>query len=295
MTNLLPLPRPLRLAAPFLLLAGALGSSIHADDTTTAATKVLETEGLVTFWTFSEEAGTPRRGLGPHPAELKEAAGAVERAGEGVFGPHSLRLRSGQWLQVPRKELGPLDIHGPQAQVSLLVWLKREAKNFWQSLAGVWDETHAKRQYMLFLNARAKTDHRSMEREPCANLVHGHISSVGGPTPGFEVCRTYASGGAEIGFEDWHLLALTYDGAFIRVYVDGVLDEAEPFNPFPYGEGIFDGGEDGAPFTVGANHVAGIENNNRFSGWIAGIAVFSRALDESEMKSIAAATLPRDW
>jgi hypothetical protein len=72
------------------------------------------------------------------------------------------------------------------------------------------------------------------------------------------------------------MLAISYDGRQIRAYLDGRLDARENANPFPYDEGIFDGGPDGAAFTVGANHVAGIENNNRFAGRIAGIAVFNR-------------------
>jgi len=270
------------------LVVGLTGVG-QADEGRVAA--VMGIEDLVTFWDFQEDAGEARVGKGLYAAELVEANGAVERADEGVFGPHSARIRSGQWLQVPRGELGPLDIHGEEAEVTLVVWLKRGAKNFWQSVAGVWDETHKKRQYMLFLNARARTDSTTMEREPCQDLVHEHISSVGGPTPGYEVCRTYASGGTAVGFEGWHMLALSYDGEMIRVYLDGKLDVDGPFNPFPYDEGIFDGGEDGAPFTVGANHVAGIENNNRFAGWIGGVAVYARALGEDELAELAAATV----
>ena len=88
------------------------------------------------------------------------------------------------------------------------------------------------------------------------------------------------------------MIALTYDGEFIRMYLDGKLDAAENFNPFPYKEGIFDGGAKGAEFTVGANHVAGIPNNNRFSGLMAGLAVFDRAVGEVEMKELAEKTLP---
>ena len=66
----------------------------------------------------------------------------------------------------------------------------------------------------------------------------------------------------------------------------------ENFNPFPYKEGIFDGGTKGAEFTVGANHVGGVQNNNRFSGLMSGLAVFDRALSVDEMAKLAEMTLP---
>lgn len=283
---------PLLFAAPvFLLHAAETTGSSPANG---AAKYVLAIPGLITFWDFQEAAGAARKGRGPHPMELREVMGKVDRAEGGVFGPYAAHIHSGRFLRAPREELGPLDIHGPEARVTLAAWVKRDSDRFWQSIAGVWDETHKKRQYMLFLNARARTDPATMERENCRDLVHGHISSVGGPTPGHQVCKTYASGGTPVSFERWHLLAMTYDGKHIRVYLDGKLDEEVPFNPFPYPEGIYDGGEDGAPFTVGANHVAGIENNNPFGGRIGGVAVFDRALSDEEIASLAEATLARE-
>ena len=256
-----------------------------------AARAVLAVPQLVSFWDFQEPAGQPRVARGAHPAALVDGGDPVGRSDDGLFGPHSAHFKSGQWLRLPRKELGPLNIHGREAQVTLIAWVRRETKTFWQSIAGVWDETHKKRQYMLFLNARGRTDAVKMQREACQDLIHGHISSVGGPTPGHQVCISYASSHTPVGFDRWHMLAISYDGQFIRAYLDGRLDASERFNPFPYDEGIFDGGPDGAEFTVGANHVAGIENNNRFGGKIAGLAVFDRKLTDEELASLAAQTL----
>lgn len=272
-----------------LFLCAAI--ALRAADTKSAAKSVLETKGLVSFWRFQEENGS-RKAEGAYPAELLEGEPGIKRAEGGLFGPYSLQLKSGQWLRVPREKLGPLNIHGPKAQVTVIAWVKREGKNFWQSIAGVWDETHSARQYMLFLNARTRTDASIMKRIPSQNRIHAHISSSGGPSPGEKFWVSYASSGSEVPMQEWHMIALTYDAEFIRVYLDGKLDAEKNFNPFPYAEGIFDGGTKGADFTVGANHVAGIPNNNRFSGQMAGVAVFDRALSDEEMALLARKTLP---
>lgn len=242
-------------------------------------------EGLVAFWNFQQPAGEPFTAVGMGEYPLEEMHGVIGRAEDGVFGPRSARIKPGQWLRVPRAKLGPLDIHGKKAQVTLIAWIKRESKPPWQSIAGVWDETHGKRQYMLFLNARTRTDSRTLERVECRDLVHGHVSSVGGPTPGHNVCKTYSSGGTAIPLGKWTMIAMIYDGQFSKVYVDGKLDAVEHYNPFPYDEGLFDGDRGGADFTVGANHVAGVVNNNRFGGLIGGLAVFNRALSDDEMQA----------
>lgn len=267
-------------------------TTLDARDGETAAA-VLRVENLVSFWRFQEEPGTARVAEGRFEAVLLEGnEKPVARANEGLFGEFSLSLKQGEWLRIPREKLGPLDIHGPEAQVTLIAWVKREANSYWQAVAGVWNESHSGRQYMLFLNARAATDSRTLDRVDCKNRIHGHISALGGKTPGHEVWKQYASGASEVPMSSWHMLAMTYDSKHIRLYLDGKLDAWEHFNPFPYDEGIFDGGENGSEFTVGANHVREVENNNPFGGKIAGLAVFDRALDEDELAELARKTLP---
>lgn len=265
---------------------------VQAADEAAATKSVLATKGLISFWSFQEESGSSRKAVGAYPVELLEGKPGVGRAEDGLFGPYSLKLKSGEWLRIPRDKLGPLNIHGPKAQVTVIAWVKREGKNFWQSIAGVWDETHSARQYMLFLNARTRTDASIMQRVPTQDRIHGHISALGGPSPEEKFWVSYASSGSTVSMEGWHMIALTYDAEFIRMYLDGKLDAAENFNPFPYKDGIFDGGAKGAEFTVGANHVAGIPNNNRFSGLMAGLAVFDRVLSDEEMAQLAERTLP---
>jgi hypothetical protein len=71
------------------------------------------------------------------------------------------------------------------------------------------------------------------------------------------------------------------------VYVDGRLDALEHYNPFPYPDGLFDGGDTGADFTVGAVHRGG-EWGNFFGGRLGGLAVFNRALSDGELRALAA-------
>ncbi len=242
-----------------------------------------DAEGLVAFWDFQEPDGQPFTSRGAERLALEEPFGKVERTDGGILGPRAIRIRVGQQLRVPRDKLGRLNIHGPKAQVTLMAWIKRDSPRYWQSIAGVWDETHEKRQYMLFLNARWATDQRTMERFASQDRIHGHVSSVGGPTPGKTFCYTYSSGATGIPMQRWTWIAMTYDGQFSRVYVDGRLDAHEHTNPFPYDKGLFDGGDEGADFTIGANHVAGRANNNPFGGWMSGVAVFDRALDDKAL------------
>lgn len=244
-------------------------------------------EGLVAFWDFQEPAGQPRIARGSQPLALQEKKGPIARVDGGVFGPHAARLKHGQWFIIERKDIGPLDLHGKDAQVSVVAWVKREHPASWQAIAGVWDETRKKRQYCLFLNAPRGTKADEMKRYPLANRIHGHVSAVGGPTPGEEFCITYSSGVTEVPLHQWHCLAMTYDGQASRVYVDGKLDALKQYNPFPYPDGLFDGGAVGADFTVGAVHRGGTWGNF-FGGQIGGLAIFKRALSEAEMQALAA-------
>ena len=244
-------------------------------------------DGLLAFWDFNEPAGQPRVSRGPHALALQERQGPIERVEAGVFGPHAARIKRGQWFIVERKDVGPLDIHGKDAQVSVVAWVLRETKDSWQAIAGVWDETRKKRQYCLFLNAPRGTKADEMKRYPLANRIHGHVSAIGGPTPGDQFCITYSSGATEIPMRQWQCLAMTYDGRESRVYVNGKLDAQEQYNPFPYPDGLFDGGADGADFTVGAVHRGG-SWGNFFGGQIGGLAIFKRALSEAEMQHLAA-------
>lgn len=267
-------------------LAALSGNAFAEPVPAASAEHLLALPGLVAFWDFQEAAGAPRLSRGPVPLALQERKGPIARVEGGVFGPHAAKIARGQWFLIERKDIGPLNLHGTDAQVTVVTWVKREATSQWQALAGVWDETRNSRQYCLFLNAARGTRADEMKRYPLANRIHGHVSASGGPTPGDNFCITYSSGATEIPMEGWQCLAMSYDGKSSRVYVNGKLDAWEHYNPFPSPDGLCDGGEDGADFTVGAVHRGG-EWGNFFGGVIGGLAVFSRALDEEEMAALA--------
>ncbi|EON77120.1 hypothetical protein ADIS_2430 [Lunatimonas lonarensis] len=240
------------------------------------------------FWDFSEEAGSPRVSKSFSNEEvyqLLEGTLPIERIGEGPVNNSSAYIRDSTWFFIPRAKLGKLNIFGPNAQVTVVAWVKKDTEKYWQAIGGVWDETREKRQYYLFLNAASKTHHDEMKRYPTNNLIHGHISATGGKTPGQIAWISYVSSADPVDVNQWAMIAITYDGKEIKAFKDGRLSANEKTNPFPYEEGIFDGGEDGADFTVGANSVIG-KMTNQFIGQISGLAVFDVALTEKSLKRL---------
>ncbi len=240
---------------------------------------VLNAPGLIAFWDMQEDAGEERASRGPIPLRLKEGGGPVERAADGVFGPYSARFGGGTWLSLPRPEASALNAHGPNAEVSVIAWVKREAKkgsNECEAVAGMWNETLRQRQYCLFLNLGIWDS---------AQQAAGHVSSIGGPTPGYKYCMDASIGRTPVPLGIWQCVAFTYDGVWVKTYLNGELDARGDRNPYRYEGGLFDGGPDGADFTVGAVYRAG-EMGNWYAGALGGLAVFDRALTAEEMRSI---------
>lgn len=249
----------------------------------TRSQAVLSSEGLLSFWDFQESSGSERIARGPFEYRLTEMSGPIAQVEEGVFGPYSTRLDLGQWFRIPRAECPALNLHGSNKQVTVIAWLKWNKTDFirCEAIAGMWDETRKKRQYCLFLNLRIWDS---------AEQVCGHVSSVGGPTEGYKYCMDAAIGQTAITPDEWHFVAFTYDGSYAKAYLDGWLDEREQFNPYAYEGGLFDGGEDGADFTVGAVDRSG-EPGNFYTGLLGGLAIFDRALSDEELKQLAVETM----
>jgi hypothetical protein len=236
--------------------------------------------GLLSFWDFSGDKPLEHVARGPHPYVLREAAGPMQRISEGPFGS-AVVVREGQWLRCPRSECPALNLHGKDAAVSVVAWVRRRPKSrrICEAIAGLWDELNRKRQYCLFIGAMNKWDKQV-----------GHVSGVGGPTPGNPFCWTGSVGQTTLPYDRWLCLGFTYDGRHARSYLDGQLDGPHARNPEPYDEGLFDGGTDGSDFTVAAvaRSRAPGPYDNFFVGDLGGLAVFGTALSDAEMATVAA-------
>jgi hypothetical protein len=261
----------------FILLVIAAGTTvgIHAEDKPLP----VDIRDLICFWDFQEPAGQDRIAKGPQSYRLKEKNGLIECVDDGVFGSHAARFVEGKWMEISRKDCPLLDIHGPKAQVSVVAWIKRgrhDGPRHCEAVAGIWNETRKQRQYCLFLNLGIWNS---------ADQVCGHISSIGGPTPGFKYCMDAAIGAAAVPYGRWQCVGFSYDGALVRAYLNGQLDERSDRNPYRYAGGLFDGGPDGADFTVGAVNRSGAMGN-WYTGLIGGLAIYRRALSEDEMRQL---------
>lgn len=256
--------------------------------------KVICKRNLVCLWDFQEPEGSMRVGKGPESILLQEVGGPVPTFPEGVLGPRSACFGNGRYLCVPRGDLKRLDIHGPDAQVTVIAWLKRlGGGEGWacQAVAGIWNE-HARRQFAMFLNLRI---HDSAEQ------LGAHVSGIGAATPGFKYCMDAAIGATPVSLNQWHCCCITYDSHYAKVYLNGRLDRRGDRNPYRYEHGIFSGGADGGDFTVGAvtrpRSVSddckdiGSYAGNCFHGLIGGLAVFDRALSEQEIGQICTGPL----
>jgi hypothetical protein len=155
------------------------------------------------------------------------------------------------------------------------------------------------------------------------NQLVPHISAEGGVTrradgSAFPWCADYAATRKEVPQEKWCTLGFTFDGKYIRAYINGELDKREldpvkdkrndPYftmegpdggdrgmNPYYHGRGIFkydpekhaeskpDGGSD---FTVGARYAVGSFLKEATIGRFGGLAVFDRALTDEEMQTL---------
>lgn len=282
---------------------------------------VTQTPGLVAFWTFGEAAGQARISTGTkeqHP--LQEAGGPIARVAGGPFSGYSAELNGQQYFKIPYAETGDLNISGPTAQVSLFAVVRIVNLKQSRTIAGMWSEGKGAnddtgtRQYALLMNMPTYGGPRQLTP---------HISSEGGVTrradgSAFPWCADYAATHLEVPEEQWCSLGFTYDGKYIRAYINGLLDsrDLDPvkdkrtdryftqegpggkdrgMNPYYHGRGIFrydpakhattkPGG--GADFTVGARYAVGNMLGEATLGKFGGLAVFNRALSDTEIKKL---------
>lgn len=232
--------------------------------------------GLVSFWRFTRSGSTFLAEQG-EPYRLKSQSGNLDVIddAEASFGGTALQLKEGQWLSIPRQECPGLDFHGPNGHFTLIAWIKREKthQNHCEFIAGQWNETNRARQYGLFLNISVWG---------VANRVFGHLSNVGGPTPGYKYCMDGCMGATQVPHSQWVALAMSYDGQAGYAWLDGLLDVCPRLNPYHIPGGLHDSGTAGSDFTVGGVDRSG-KMGNFFCGSLAALAVYSRALTPAEM------------
>lgn len=307
-----------RVALPLFFLAAVIARCGLAAAPGENVSVVENIPGLVAFWTFGEAQGQARLSRGgsnSHP--LVEVGGTIPRAEGGPFSGYAAVLDGKHYFRVPHATLNDLDIHGKNAQVSMFAVIRVDDMTRGVTVAGIWSEGKGKdddsgsRQYALLLNMPAYGGRRQLTP---------HISSEGGVTrradgSAFPWCADYAGSVSEIPVGRWVTIGFTYDSQYLRAYFNGVMEErkldpvkdrrndryfthegpdggSRGMNPYYHGRGIFrydpaqhtltkpDGGAD---FTVGACYAVGHRIGNPLIGRIGGLAVFNRAISDSEM------------
>lgn len=245
------------------------------DQSLTVPLEPRDIPGLISFWSF-EKSGTHFVAQQGEPYCLQSQSGRLEVVEDAsCYGGTALVIQEGQWLSIPRRECPRLDIHGKDGHLTVVAWINRgkARESRCEFIAGQWNETNKGRQYGLFINISVWG---------AKNRIFGHLSNVGGPTPGYKFCMDGPMGGTEIACDHWMVAGMSYDGQSGYAWLDGRLDAGSGLNPYLLAGGLHDGGENGSDFTVGAVNRSG-EIGNFFCGRIAALAVYSRALTPAEM------------
>lgn len=270
----------------------SFGKSLSKSGNPELVSKIKSTSGLVAFWDFSEKAGKPRKAIGKGKFPLAEHKGTIPRANEGPLSGYSAVFRDSAYLSLPNSKTGSLNIYGKNQGVTVMAWVKWEGKTGF--VGGMWNEyaSGGKRQYGLFV---------SLPYYNGGDQVCGHISWTGKPTPPFPYSIDYSASKQIVQKSQWQFVAFTYDGQYIRSFLNGEFEVREPElidhtkgfpgysegithskNPYFFPEGM---GNNGSDFTVGAVLLArGM--GNYFRGQIGGLAVFDRALSQEEIAKL---------
>ncbi len=287
-----------QLIAAFLISLCFLINTHAQDADQTPSEAILSIPDLLVFWDFQTSENEYLTSKGKYQYRLEEMNGPIEIEPDGIFGPTSLKIIRTQWLRIKRKDCPGLNLHG-RTSVTMIAWIKRRVDVHWQYIAGMWDERNAARQYALFTSGHKQTDYTTLTRTDADHQPHGYVSDVGGATPDRPFCFSYATGATKMEYDQWRMIAFTYDQKAIRVYVDGKLDENGNYNPFYWDKPIYDAGDKGGDFTVAQRDVRtwpdypeGAPGNKvGFGGVLGGVAVFDRALTPEEIQNVYRQTM----
>lgn len=252
------------------------------------------TDGLVALWKFDEPAGQARKAIGEGSFPLREGSGQVERVSEGPVSGYAIRLDGNNYLRLPHAQTRALNLHGDGQGITVMAWVRwsGEQTGF---VGGMWNEhtDGGRRQYGLFISL----PHYNGKDQVC-----GHISRSGKPTPPFPYSIDHSASRQKVPADTWTCIVFTYDGEYIRSYVDGSFEARKPElirhtegfpgypeglvqskNPYHFPDGM---GDNGSDFTVGAVQLKD-GMGNFYKGLIGGLAVFDRALSDEEIKRLA--------
>lgn len=271
-----------------------MAQKFHSGPNEVLVERIKSTSGFVALWKFDELPGKKRKATGKGRFPLSEANGTIERVKEGPVSGYSIKLDGTNYLSLPNEKAGKLNIYGPDQGITVVAYVKwtGEQTGF---AGGMWNEYQdgGKRQYGLFI---------SLPHYNGGDQVCGHISKSGKPTPPFPYSVDYAASAQKVPKNEWCCAAFTYDGTYIKSYLNGEFIPREPElikhtkgfdgypngliqskNPYYFPHGM---GNNGSDFTVGAVLLKG-GMGNYFKGQIGGLAVFNRALDEHEVRELA--------
>jgi hypothetical protein len=237
-------------------------------------------DGLVAFWDFAETAVpfySKINGVNEYP--LEKLTGNTTKVATGV------QFAGNAILNVTAANLGKLNIgkYGNEVTVLAKTTFPTDVQiNMFT--AGIWDEGTG-RSYGLF------TALNDMYGGYCA--ICGHVSKVGGATPGYPYNRDYTATRSWAGMTK-AIQGMTYDGSQIKAYLDASTDYQPTFTdensqtyskaPYNIDDGINGAGT--APFTVGGVKLGTGSYGNYFKGIITWLAVFDRALSADEIAHI---------
>ncbi|MFT4092445.1 MAG: LamG domain-containing protein [Niabella sp.] len=273
-----------------ILLEGCTAAQ-HFKNNNPLTKKITGCKGLVAFWDFKDTTGFPVAGTAKQ-VQLN-ASGFTRFVSDGPLSGKSMELDgSTSYWYVRHENTGALDISSNA--VTVMAWVKWGGGTGF--VAGKWNEYNdgGKRQYGLFV---------SLPYYNGDSQVCGHISKNGGPTTPFPYSIDYSASPQQVPLNTWVCAAFTYDGTYIKSYLNGVFQPREPEliqrtagflkahpggltqvkNPYYYPDGM---GNNGSDFTIGAVQLKkGM--GNFFKGRIGGIAVFNRALSDKEMAQVA--------
>lgn len=308
---------------------------IHAS----LATATIPINGLISFWDFQEASGPflAKQGVGQYVLEeasfvnrIWNHGGAVNRSHDTPpgqpFGPLSASIGHNQMLEVLDTAIAAplLDIHGDDATMTMVGWMKpsqdldNQTRRDFGHFAGIWSEAISVRTFVMFC------PQNSRGRDIPGNHLDVEISRTGATMQ--PACRwsiSYALGSAKIDSDSWHMLAMTFDGSFIRAFVNGTLDYRPPHRLNPaespcnetwqnpasistwtnrtegqWGPGGAPASQNRTDFTVGGQRGVICPDGvtcpggmgHSWSGLIGGLAVFNRSLSDEELHDMAVST-----